>query len=79
MALDELDCFVLPEEVEEVPVACLFIVLDFVFVASGFCGPDPVLWCAFVIVVSFIGIYTAIYVRIIPCQVASYSLICSMI
>ncbi len=66
MVLDELDCFVPPEEVVEAPVACLFVVLVFVFVASGFCDPDPVLWCAFVIVVSFAGIYTAIYADIIP-------------
>lgn len=78
MVLDELDCFVSSEEVEEASIACLFIMLVFVFVDSGFCDPDPVLWRAFVIVVSFIGIYTAIYVRIIPCQVPSYSLICSM-
>jgi hypothetical protein len=32
--LGELDCFELPEV--ETPVACLFVVLDFVFVASGF-------------------------------------------
>ena len=67
--MDELDCFVLSEV--EALVACLFVVLDFVFVTSGFCDPDPVLWCAFVIVVSFIGIYAGISVRIIPCQVYS--------